>query len=109
MGSEASSRPSAGLACLKKAWTDLQPHYDQVPETDHAELCGSVARPRFRVLYSHDVHEVEDELHRQEADDKPGEVHKPFASGDGNRPVNLRMHHERVGGAGEQAEDLPAT
>ena len=100
MVSEASSRSSAGRAWLARVWTDLQPHYDQVPETDHAELRRGVARPGFRVLYSHNVHEVEDELHRQEADDEPGKVRQPFVSGDGDRPINLRMHLERAGGTG---------
>jgi hypothetical protein len=43
----------------------LQPNYDQIPETNHAQLERCVSGPCPRILDCDNVHEMEDQLHCQ--------------------------------------------
>lgn len=45
----------------------LEPDDDEIKETYHAELKRRISAPCCCVLDGHEVHEVQDELHRQKA------------------------------------------
>ena len=57
----------------------LEPDDDEVPEADHAELCGGVADPGSTVLDGDDVHEVQDELHSHKTDGKSDSISEDVA------------------------------
>lgn len=54
--------------------TNLQPDYDQIPESDHAEFGGRVAVPRPSVFDGHDVHEMENDFHCQKTSQEPNSI-----------------------------------
>lgn len=49
------------------AVTHLQPDHNQIPKANHAQLGRTTPLPRTRILDRNDIHEVEDELHGEEA------------------------------------------
>ena len=56
------------------SWTDLEPNDDEVPEPDDGELARSETLPGLCVLERDDVDVVQEDLHRQNREDKAQQV-----------------------------------
>lgn len=75
----------------------LEPDYGQVPESDHANLGWRISEPCFCILDSHDVHKMENELHREQARQKAKCVSHKARLARWHGPSKLRKRSERVG------------
>ena len=69
----------------KDAGAYLEPDDDEVPEANHAELCGGVADPGSTILDSDDVHEVQDHLEGHDTRYKTSQVTEHRSPGDRDR------------------------
>ena len=74
----------------------LEPDDDEVPEADHAELCGGVADPGSTVFDGDDVHEVQNHLERHDARYKTSKVTEHRSPGDSQRCSQLEGHNVRT-------------
>ena len=59
-----------------QARTHLEPYHNEVPESDHTELGSGVSSPRLSVFDGHNIHEVEDEFQRHDANEEAYQVAK---------------------------------
>jgi len=62
----------------------LEPHDDEIPKSDHAQIRRPIPIPSGSILDGNDVHRMQDTLHRQEAEYEAKEVGELISSSDGN-------------------------
>jgi hypothetical protein len=63
----------------KRRETHLEPDDDEIPKSNHTQLRRRIPLPSARILDRYDIHEMEDELHRQETRGKPHGIRKESA------------------------------
>ena len=69
--------------------SDLQPHNDQIPKSDHSDFSGRVVCPRFSVFDGDHVHIVEDEFHRDQAEKESQKITQDSTKGNGEWTMHL--------------------
>jgi hypothetical protein len=68
-GIKSYSQPSCCGLCKRAA--HLEPNNDQIPKSNHAQICRTIPFPCGRIFDGNHVHGMQHALHREEAEEKP--------------------------------------